>query len=610
MHDRQGNHRSVTIGAKILLGVTVPLVVGMTAMTAVLITLTGNQNKARMEQIREQQIAAVADRLKAQVEQAMASVEAGAAAGLSDEECQARVRDLTFGSSYVWIHGLDRSQVDRPIMVMHPTIPKLDGTEVSDFRDKKRFEKIYFNGRAYDKNDPAVSQIKETNLFVDMNHLCAREGSGLITYYWPKPKSDGSVTPEGYPKISYVKLDPARGWVFGSGEYVDFIDAQVAELAAQAQRQARALVTTMLIITLCTTGLVIGLVVVTTRRVVQPIRRATEMLKDISSGQGDLTVQLQVNTNDEIGAMARYFNEFVGKLRGIMAEVAQHSTTVGASAEEMSATSSMLASGSEKMLEQANGVAAATEEMSTSVTGVSAGAEEMSTSVNTVAAAIEEMSSSLSEVARNCTQAAHVAASADSKAGATGETMERLNASSSEIGKVLDTISDIADQTNLLALNATIEAASAGEAGKGFAVVANEVKELAKQTAVATEQISRQIEEMQANTGSAVAAIRDISGIIREVSEITQTIASAVEEQSATTNEIASNIGGASRAATDIAKNIQQISAASNEIASNIQGVNKSAQESASGATETNASAEELARMAARLRELVGQFKV
>jgi methyl-accepting chemotaxis protein len=610
MSSTEGKQRSASIGTKILMGVVAPLVIGMGVMTVVLVTVTGTQTKARMQQIREQQVAAVEERLKAQVDQAIAAVQGAEEAGLGEEECKDRVHDMTFGSSYVWIHSLDRAQVDRPVMVMHPTIPKLNGTDVSDFRDKKRFEKIYLNGRVYDKNDPAVSHIEETNLFVKMNELCAGEGEGIVQYYWPKPKSDGTVTPEGYPKISYVKLYPARNWVFGSGEYVDFIDAEVAELAAKAHRQAQVLVTTMLAITLCATGLVVGSVFVTTRRVIQPIRKATDMLQDISSGQGDLTVRLKVTTNDEIGAMARYFNEFVAKLQGIIGEVAQHSTTVGASAEEMSATSHMLASGSEKMLEQANGVAAATEEMSTSVTSVSAGAEEMSTSVNTVAAAIEEMSASLSEVARNCTQAAQVAATADSRAGATGETMERLNTSSAEIGKVLDTISDIADQTNLLALNATIEAASAGEAGKGFAVVANEVKELAKQTAVATEQISRQIEEMQANTGSAVAAIREISGIIREVSEITQTIASAVEEQSATTNEIASNIGGASRAAADIAKNIQQISLASNDVSSNIQGVNKSAQESASGATETNASAEELARMAARLRELVGQFKV
>ncbi len=605
--ERKG--RSLGIGTKILMGALAPLVVCMGAMVIILITVTSKQTAARMEQIRANQVNAVIDRLKAQVDQALAAVQGADAAGLDEEQAKARVHDMTFGSSYVWIHALDPAQPDRPIMVMHPTTPKLNGTDISDFRDKARFDRIYYAGRIYDKNAPEVAHIEETNLFVKANRLCVADGDGVLQYYWPKPKSDGTVTSEGYPKISYVKLYSTRGWVLGSGEYVDFIDAQVEEQAAVARREAQALVSTLLIITLCATGLVVGTVLFTTRRVVLPIRKATDMLKDISSGQGDLTVRLQVETTDEIGAMARYFNEFVAKLQGIIAEISQHTTTVGAAAEQMSSTSSMLAAGSEKMMEQANSVAAATEEMSTSVSGVSAGAEEMSTSVTTVAAAIEEMSASLSEVARNCAQAAQVATHADTKAHATGETMERLNTSSAEIGKVLDTISDIADQTNLLALNATIEAASAGEAGKGFAVVANEVKELAKQTAVATEQISRQIEEMQSNTGSAVGAIQEISGIIREVSEITQTIAGAVEEQSATTNEIAANIGGASQAATNIASNIQQISLASSDISSSIQGVNKSAQESASGATETNASAEELARMAARLRELVGQFK-
>ncbi len=600
---------AMNIGTKILLGVTVPLVVGMAAMTIIVSTVNGKQTEARLEQIRERQIEAVFDRLRAQVEQAIASVEACDRAQMGEEQCLARVRDMTFGSSYIWIHSFERSNPNRVTMVMHPTVPKLNGTDVSNFRDKERFSKIYFDGKVYNKNASEVAHIKETNLFVDMNAVCAEKGEGQLTYYWPKPKA-GGVTEEGYPKLSYVKLYPARGWVFGSGEYVDFIDAEVEKQAQQARHDARALVTTLILITLCTTGVIIGSVVWTTRLVVKPIRTATAMLQDISSGEGDLTARLTVHTNDEIGQMARYFNEFVQKLQGIISEVAEHSNTVGASAEEMSATSNMLAESSERMLEQSNGVAAATEQMSTNISNVSAGAEEMSTSVNTVATAIEEMSSSLSEVARNCTQAAQVAANADTKAHATGETMERLNLSSEEIGKVLDTISDIADQTNLLALNATIEAASAGEAGKGFAVVANEVKELAKQTAVATEEIGRQIAEMQSNTGNAVGAISEISGIIREVSEITQAIASAVEQQSATTNEIASNIGGASRAASDIANNIQQISQASNNIASNIQGVSGSAQESASGATETSASAEELTRMATRLRELVGQFKI
>ena len=179
----------------------------------------------------------------------------------------------------------------------------------------------------------------------------------------------------------------------------------------------------------------------------------------------------------------------------------------------------------------------------------------MSAGVSSVATAIEEMSASLNEVSKNCQKESQIAASASNQAKSTRDLMDRLGVSSKEVGKVIEVINDIADQTNLLALNATIEAASAGDAGKGFAVVANEVKELAKQTAQATEQISRQIEEMQGSTTSAVAAIEEITKIIEQINAISHTIVSSVEEQTSTVNEIAKSISGASQAATEIARN-------------------------------------------------------
>ncbi|EKD26980.1 MAG: hypothetical protein ACD_79C00945G0001, partial [uncultured bacterium] len=186
----------------------------------------------------------------------------------------------------------------------------------------------------------------------------------------------------------------------------------------------------------------------------------------------------------------------------------------------------------------------------------------------------------------------------------------KLHASSLEIGKVLDTINDIADQTNLLALNATIEAASAGDAGKGFAVVANEVKELAKQTAIATEEIGTLIEQMQTNTTGAVEAIGKISKIIEEVNNITHTIASAVEEQSATTSEIASNVENTSTAARESSKNIGEASTGAGEISTNVQGMNIAAQEIVTGAEQTRSAAEHLSLMATEIKTIVSKFKI
>ncbi|MFP4579980.1 MAG: methyl-accepting chemotaxis protein [Candidatus Sumerlaeia bacterium] len=366
------------------------------------------------------------------------------------------------------------------------------------------------------------------------------------------------------------------------------------------------------VITVSVIALIAGVIIAVfiTLAITRPINQATDMLKDISEGEGDLTKRLQVKTKDEIGKMAGFFNQFVEKLRGIISEVGSSTQSVSSASEQLSATSGNMASAAEEMSSQANNVAAATEQMSTNLNTMSAGAEEMSTSVNTVATAIEEMSSSLAEVSKNCTQASRIATEADNQARGANETMARLNTSASEIGKVLDTINDIADQTNLLALNATIEAASAGEAGKGFAVVANEVKELAKQTAVATEEIGRQITEMQNNTTVSVESIEKVTAIIEEMNSITQTIASAVEEQSATTNEISSNVQGASSAATEMARSIQDTSQGAQEVSNNIQGVTTAANETANGAEETNNASAELSRMAQRLQQLVGQFKV
>jgi methyl-accepting chemotaxis protein len=216
-------------------------------------------------------------------------------------------------------------------------------------------------------------------------------------------------------------------------------------------------------------------------------------------------------------------------------------------------------------------------------------------SASGVAAAMEEMSASIQEVASNSTKGAEISHHADQQARSTKQLMSQLDESSRQISKIVDIINHIAEQTNLLALNASIEAASAGEAGRGFAVVANEVKELAKQTAKATEDISRKIEAIQGDTKGAVAAIEQIGKIINQINDIQNTIASAVEEQTATTGEIGRNVAEAARG--------------SGEIAQNVTGVAQAARSTTEGASDTKRAADELAKMAHSLQVLVGQFK-
>ncbi len=259
---------------------------------------------------------------------------------------------------------------------------------------------------------------------------------------------------------------------------------------------------------------------------------------------------------------------------------AQNAIALASSSEELTAVSQQMAGNAEETATQANVVSAAS--------------EQVSKNVASVASASEEMQASIREISKNANESARVAKNAVSVAQSTNETVKKLGESSQEIGNVIKVITSIAQQTNLLALNATIEAARAGEAGKGFAVVANEVKELAKQTAKATEDIGQKIDAIQGDTKGAVKAIEEISAIINQINDISNSIASAVEEQTVTTNEIGRSVTEASKGVGDIAKNIG--------------GVAVAAKNTTQGANDTQKASQELSQMAARLQKVVAKF--
>ena len=314
--------------------------------------------------------------------------------------------------------------------------------------------------------------------------------------------------------------------------------------------------------------------------VTNPVNEAAAVLEKVA--KQDLRVEVKGDYAGDHAAIKHSINTMVTDLRGSMVQIGHNAQSLGTSSEELTAISQQMAANAEETATQTNVVSAASEQVSKNLT--------------VVATSSEEMLASIREIAKSANEAAKMAKNAVSVADTTNITVQKLGDSSVEIGNVIKVITSIAEQTNLLALNATIEAARAGDAGKGFAVVANEVKELAKETAKATEDISHKIEAIQGDTKGAVQAIAQISTLISQINDVSNTIASAVEEQTATTNEIGRNITEAARGSAEIARNVASVADA--------------ASSTSQGATDTQKAARALTEMAAQLQALVGKFSV
>ena len=364
-----------------------------------------------------------------------------------------------------------------------------------------------------------------------------------------------------------------------------------------------------------TIGAIAGLTVlaisfVITRQIMNPLSNTIQMLQNVAEGEADLTQRLDDSRNDELGEVAKWFNVFVVRIHDIISKVVDNSSHLSKSSLELSHTATELSGGVADSKTQSSSVSSAAEEMSINMSNMADSTGQMSSGMKTVATSVDEMTSTISEIASNAEKSARVASEATHLAEISNAKVGDLGTAADEIGKVIEVIQDIAEQTNLLALNATIEAARAGEAGKGFAVVATEVKELAKQTASATDDIRGRIEAIQSSTGEAVNSIHAISEIINNVNEVARTIASAVEEQSITTKEIAGNVSQTASAAEVVSRGVNESAAASKEITENISRVDQVLNQTASGASQTKSAGEDLERLATEMQELVGIFRL
>jgi len=429
---------------------------------------------------------------------------------------------------------------------------------------------------------------------------------GFFKYYFPKPGSD-----EALAKTSFIRKVGEWDWYIGTGIYTDDIDAVVAEQRQMTDEfvSGAILKTGLIILAIMVLSMVISYFVIA-KGVVGPIRGIIDMLKDIAHGEGDLTKRIIDNSGDETQELAQYFNMFVENVQSMISKIKGDTETLTNSSSDLAGISDQMNTAARDTSGRSESVAAASEEMSTNMGAMAAAMEEAATNINMVSAAAEEMTSTISEIAQNAEKARHITTEAVGQAQNASGQVDKLGVSAKEIFTVVDTITDISSQVNLLALNATIEAARAGEAGKGFAVVAHEIKELAGQTAEASNEIKERVTGIQTSTDGTISEIAAITKVVGEINEIVSTIAAAVEEQSATTGEIAENVAQASIGISEVNENIAQGAAASQGVTQDVAEVTDAAGQIADSSNQVRKKAEGLSGLAHTLSEMMAKFKV
>ncbi len=388
--------------------------------------------------------------------------------------------------------------------------------------------------------------------------------------------------------------------------------AVIASLHSKAIAKANTwqMIKLLILIAIVCIVILLPVTAVLSNSMTRPISRVVDGLKDVAEGEGDLTARLEVKSRDEVGELAHWFNTFMDKLQGMIKNIAGNAETLDNASSELLNLSEQMSDDAEQMSSKVNTVASSGEEMSSNMESVAAAMEEASTNISLVATSAEEMTSTINEIAQNSEKARNITGDAVSRAQNVSGKVDELGNAALDVGKVTEAITEISEQTNLLALNATIEAARAGEAGKGFAVVANEIKDLARQTAEATQEIKEKIDGIQHSTSGTISEIEEILKVINDVNEIVSTIATAVEEQSVTTREIASNVSQASGGINEVAENVTQSSTVSTEMAKDIADVNQTTSEISNSSSQLNLSSKELSRLARELKGMVSRFKV
>ena len=410
--------------------------------------------------------------------------------------------------------------------------------------------------------------------------------------------------------VVYADLLDPKALMEGTEEALENTTMHIAALTPEGNILGK--VRQVLLVSFLIAGIGIALVVLVTmfisRAITRPVSQTVEMLQELS--QGNLQRRLKMASGDEIGQMADALDNMAMTLTEMIKEIDNGVNTLSSSSSEMASIADQMTLNSDNTVEKSNTVAAAAEEMNSNMNSVAASMEQAATNVGAVATRTEEMNSSIAEIAQNASRAKESVAGAVDQSQKASRQVNELGNLAEEIGAVTETIKAISDKTNLLALNATIEAARAGEAGKGFAVVANEIKDLAQQTAEATGDITDKLQAIQGATGSTVAEIEEVAGMINQVDEIVGSIAAAVEQQNSATTEISGNVGQVADGIKNINENVTQSSEVTSQVAQDISAVNEAASEMRTSSGQVQQSVSDLKNLAGQLKDLVGKFSI
>ena len=474
---------------------------------------------------------------------------------------------------YFWINDLGAPV---PKMVMHPTVPALDGKVL----DAEKFNCATSLQEGTD--GPVVRTDGKKNLFIAFNEVAGKAGHGFVTYNWPKPVPGGGVTKELYEKLSYVKKYDGWNWVIGSGIYLDDVDAVFWNHAAWSIGIIAVIATLI--------GIFLAMVI---RGITRPLGELEKAMAAIQSTH-DLSQRVGVSSGDEIGRIGQSFNQMIASFQEIIQRVVTNSRGVMQAAARLSESSHQVALSSQTQSDAAAAMAAAVEEVTTSIEHVADSSQE----TNNIARKAGELASQGGEVVHGA--AAEMSKIADAVTHSSHFIME-LGEHSNQISAIVSVIKDIADQTNLLALNAAIEAARAGEQGRGFAVVADEVRKLAERTTRSTEEITGMIGSIQNGTQQAVASMQEGSSRVSDG----VTMANRAGESMIQIRDGASQVIAA---VGDISSALREQSAASSQVAQNVEKIARMTEENSVAAHEIAAQSQQLESLAQSLEEAVSRF--